>query len=323
MSGNAADNLSKERIRQLLASIGSKPMEDTDSEGTTEYNWHEPHSLARSQLDMLNGFVNKLATALADKFSGFCRSKFNATIASTTFHFASEFLKPAAEGESRDFCLPFIRDNERVCGFIGLPEKTAIVWARQLLGDSESEKDSDVTMSQLEESLLLDLTSAFLEVFSMLHAGADYRPEGAFVKDHWPLKVHETDELCRISFDVNKADSEETSNAYIMIVCEELNSVVGKAAQTSDMFSPEEISKANLDHLQVLPISITAQLGLTELTFREIASLQVNDILLLDKTVDQPVDLIVGNRIVYYGWPVKSTGKYAVSITSAAFGETS
>jgi len=108
-----------------------------------------------------------------------------------------------------------------------------------------------------------------------------------------------------------------------MIVCEELNPVVGKIAQTSGMFAPEEISKANLNHLQVLPITITAQLGLTELTFREITSLQANDVLLLDKTVDQPVDLIVGNQVVYYGWPVKSAGKYAVSITSAAFGETS
>ncbi|MBN2313799.1 MAG: FliM/FliN family flagellar motor switch protein [Sedimentisphaerales bacterium] len=323
MRDNATHNLSKKRIRQLLASIGSKPMEETDAEETAEYNWHEPQSLTGPQLDMLDGFVHKLATALADKFSSFCRSKFNATIASTTFHFASEFLKPAAESQRRDFCLPFARAHERVCGFIGLPEQTAIVWARQLLGDSESGKDSDVTLSQLEESLLWDLISSFLEVFSTLHAGADFRPEGDFVKDQWPLKVHETDELCRISFDVNKAGSEETSHAYLMILCEELNSVVGKAAQTSGMFSPEEISKANLNHLQVLPITIAAQLDLTELTFREIANLQVNDILLLDKTVDQPVDLIVGNRIVYYGWPVKSSGKYAVSITSSAFGETS
>lgn len=323
MSGSATDNLSKERIHQLLATIGSKPMEDPGTEEVAEYNWYEPRSLTRPQLDTLDGFVNKFTTDLADQFSDFCRSKYNATATSTTFHFASEFLKPETESDKHNYCLPFTRDRKQVCGFVGIPEQTAIVWARQLLGDSESEKESNVTLSQLEESLLLDLTSTFLKVFSKLHTGADFRPEGHFVKDQWPLEVNETEELCRISFDVNKADSEETSSAYIIIVCEELNPVVGKTAQTSDMFSPEDISKANLNHIQVLPITITAQLGLTELTFREIASLQANDVLLLEKTVDQPVDLIVGNQVVYYGWPVKSAGKYAVSITSAAYGETS
>ena len=323
MSGNATHNLSKERIRQLLETIGSKPMEDTDAEEATKYNWLEPQSLTRPQLDLLDGFVNKLATALADKFSSFCRSKFNATVDSTTFHFASEFINPALGSESHDYCLPFTRDRERICGFIGIPEKTAIIWARQLLGDSESEKDSNVTLSQLEESLLLDLAFAFLEIFSTLHSGVDFRPANNFLKDQWPLKVYETDELCRISFDVNESGSEEKSSAYILILCEELNSVVGKAAQTSGMFSPEEISKVNLNHLQVLPITIKAQLGSVELMLREITSLQANDILLLDKTVDQPVDLIVNNQIVYYGWPVKSAGKYAVTITSATFGETS
>jgi len=323
MSGNATHNLSKERIRQLLATVGSKPMEDTDSEEATEYNWLEPRCLTRSQLDLLDGFVNKLATALADKFFGFCRSKFDVTIASTSFHFAREFLQPASEGERHDYCLPFTRDGEHLCGCIAIPEQTALVWARQLLGDSESEKDSNATLSQLEESLLFDLTSAFLEILSTLHGGADFRPAGGFVKDQWPLKVGETEELCRIFLDVNKAGSEETSSASILVLCDELNSVVGKAAQTSAIFSPEEISKANLNHLQVLPITITAQLGSTELAFREITSLRANDILLLDKTVDQPVDLIVGNQIVNYGWPIKSAGKYAVAVTSAPLGDTS
>ena len=50
--------------------------------------------------------------------------------------------------------------------------------------------------------------------------------------------------------------------------------------------------------------------------------LQPDDILLLDKRVDQQTELIVGGRTVYYGYPAKSAGKYAVTITNtaAAFG---
>jgi flagellar motor switch protein FliM len=44
--------------------------------------------------------------------------------------------------------------------------------------------------------------------------------------------------------------------------------------------------------------------------------LQVDDILVLDKRIDEPVELIVGDRTFYYGCPAKSAGKYAVTITS-------
>ena len=105
MSGKATHNLSKERIQQLLTAIGSKPVEDTGSEKVTEYNWFEPHSLDRQQLDQLDGFVNQLATAMAAKFSDFCRTRYEVTVASTTFHFASEFLTQASENKSKNFSL--------------------------------------------------------------------------------------------------------------------------------------------------------------------------------------------------------------------------
>lgn len=319
MSGKATDNLSKERIHQLLASIGSKPVEVVDQEEATECNWNAPRYFNRPQLVKLKDFTKKIATVVAEKFSGFCRAQFDVTIGSTTFHFASEFLKAAPEEECKDYYLPFGADQESPCGFIGIPEQTAVVWARQLLGDTESGNESNVTLSQLEESLLLDLTSALIEAFSGLHANDDFRPAERFLKNEWPLQVHGTEELCRISFDFKKGGSEDGTKAYLLIACEELNAVVGRTSETSDTFSAEEISQAALNHLQAVPVTITAQLVSTELTFGEVVTLQTDDILLLDKKVDQPVDLIINGRTVYYGWPVQSAGKYAVTIESTAF----
>jgi flagellar motor switch protein FliM len=73
-----------------------------------------------------------------------------------------------------------------------------------------------------------------------------------------------------------------------------------------------------------MPVLITGQLASTMLSFEEIMDLQVNDIVLLDKRIDQPVELIVDDRTIYYGYPAKSEGNYAVKITdaTAAFGDT-
>jgi flagellar motor switch protein FliM len=321
MTGGATDNLSREKMQQLLIAVGSKPQEDAAQIEATEYNWHEPHCFSSEQLVKLDDFAERAATAVAEKLSDFCRTQFDVTVTSTTQHFADEFLNQPSDGEQKDYYLPFGSDPEHPCGLLGMPEQTALIWATQLLGDSESEKDSGRALSQLEESLLLDLTSALVEVFSGLHTTCDFHPAGSIVSGQWPLELHGTEELCKIAFDIKKADSEDGSGVHFLMPCRNLEPVVGKITQAADKFSAGEISRAVLSHLQEIPVTVTAQLASTTLTFEEMMNLQANDILLLDKKVDQPVELIVDDRSVCYGWPAKSAGSYAVTITATAFGD--
>ena len=312
--GSAAHNLSNERIYQLLAAIGSRREEDTAEKEAPAYDWRQPHYFSTQELTRLDAFTRRLAAALAEKFCGFCRSKFDVTITSTTFHFAGEACAQTSNGESKNYRLPFGADLEHACGFVGIPEETAVVWARQLLGDCESENESNRALSQLEESLLFDLASGLVEVFSAQEDHGDLRPAGGLLRGRWPLETHDTEELCKISFDVKNPDSEDASKAYFLITCEQLNSVAGKVTQAPAKSPAADISKLVLSHLQRMPVTVTAQLVSTVLAFREIVTLRVNDVVLLDKKVDEPVDLIIDGRTLYQGWPVKSGEKYAVTI---------
>lgn len=322
MSGRVTNSLSREKIQQLMTAVGSEPTEDITQVEATEYNWHEPHYFNSEQLEKLGYFTEAVAVAMAQKFSKFCRSEFNVTIASITQHFADELLNQTSDSEQKDYYLPFGTNQEQMCGLIGIPEQAALNWTRQLLGDSESEKDPGRDLSQLEESLLLDMVSALVEAFSGLDELFDFHSAERIVKGQWPLGTEGTEELCKISFDIKKADSEKSSETYFLILCSELEPVTGKAEQDSSDFSAEDVSKMILGHLQEIPVLVTGQLASTVLTFEEIMNLQTDDILLLDKRVDQPTELIVGGRTVYHGCPAKSEGKYAVTIinTAAAFG---
>jgi flagellar motor switch protein FliM len=312
-----------EKIQQLLAAVGSKAAEDTSQMEAAQYNWNEPHYFSTGQLAKLDYFAKTAATAVAEKISNFCRSEFNVTIASTTQHFADEFLNQPPDGKQKDYYLPFGTDQEHLCGLIGMPEQTAFVWAKQLLGDSESkEDDSGRVLLQLEESLLLDLTSVLVEGFSGLFTTCDFHPAGSIVKEQWPLELPGTEELFKISFNVKKSDSEDGSEVYFLIPCSILESIAGKGTQAAGELSADDISKVILEHLQEIPVLVTAQLASAALTFEEIISLQVDDIVLLDRRIDEPVELIANSRTVFCGWPVKSAGKYAVSITATAFGDT-
>jgi len=318
MSGSVTNSLSSEKIQQLLKAVGSEPMEDITQVEATEYNWYEPHYFNSEQLVKLGYFTEAVAVAMAQKFSKFCRSEFNVTVASTTQYYVHEFLSRLSDNEQRDYYMPFGTNEEQMCGLIGIHQQEALNWAIQLLGDSESDKDPDRDLSQLEESLLLDLLSALVEIFSGLDESFDVHSARSIVKGQWPLEMEGTEELCKISFNVKKTDLEKSFEIYFLILCSELGPVAGKTVGDSDGFSAEDVSKMILGHLQEIPVLITGRLASTLLPFEEIMGLQVDDILLLDKRVDQPTELIVGGRTVYYGYPAKSEGKYAVTITNKA-----
>lgn len=318
MSGRAANNLSGRRIKELLAAARLAPEKEAPDTQATDYNWHEPHYFSEAQLLKLDDFVRRIAAALAKKFTSFCRSEFDVTIDSTAQQFVEEFLKPRAEGQGRDHYLAFGTDPKRPCGVLGIPEETAVVWARQLLGDAESAKDSGKTLSQLESSLLLDLSSALVEAFSAVYGVADIHPAAHIVQGQWPLELSSIEELYKISFVVNQIGAKGGSGAYFIIVSEKLETALGKSTCSSDQISANDVSRAILNHLQTMSVPVTVRLASTMLTFEEVMNLQADDVLLLDRRVDEMVELIVDGRTVYHGWPVKSANHYAVAIAPAS-----
>jgi flagellar motor switch protein FliM len=324
MSGRVTNSMSREKIQQLIMAIGSASKDEAAQVDAAQYNWQEPHYFNKEQLVKLDYFTDAVAAEVARKFAKLCRNEFNVTISSTTQHYVDEILSHLPGSEQMDYYLPFGTGQEHMCGLVGIPEQTAVNWATQLLGDSESEKDSSRNLSQLEESLLLDLASILVDLFSGPDKSLDFHPATSIVKGQWPLELEGTEEICKITFDVKEAESEKSSEAYFLILCSELTPVTGKTARDSGEFSAEDISKFILGHLQEMPVLITGQLASAVLNFEELMNLQLDDIVLLDRRVDQPVELVVDGRTVYYGWPVKSAGKYAVTITTTAtaFGDT-
>jgi len=317
MSTAAADNLSREKIQQLLAAVGSEPTEDTTQIEATDYDWQRPHYFSSEQLKRLEDLTKEVAKEMAEKFAKFCNNEFEVTVVSTTQHFAAELLNEASEGKQNNYYLAFGSDQSppQADGLIRIPTQTAFIWATQLLGDSESEEDSGRDLSQLEESLLLDIASELVEAFSSPCQSCDFQPDESIVKKRLPLELKGTEELCKIIFQVKKTNAERRSEAYILILCNKLEPGLGKTVQAAGEFSAEDISKAILDRMQQMPVSITAQLASAVLTFEEIINLRPDDILLLNKSIDEPIELLVDGRAVCHGWPAKSAGHYAVVIT--------
>ncbi|MHC4335793.1 MAG: hypothetical protein ACYSUV_18900, partial [Planctomycetota bacterium] len=80
MNSVSTENLSKEKIQQLLASVGSEPAEHSTQIEASEYNWQEPHYFTREQLSKLDEFTKRMCKTMAAKFSTLCPGELSVTI---------------------------------------------------------------------------------------------------------------------------------------------------------------------------------------------------------------------------------------------------
>lgn len=311
MSNATVSNLGREKIQQILAAVGSQKTDDGDKVESIDYNWQEPHYFSNNQLEELERFTENVAQNCTRKFSQLYHGDFNAAIVSTTQHFASTFSD--SNDAKNDYYLTF-GTKDQAFGLFVIPCKTAIIWASQLLGDTQSTEDSDRDLSQLEQSLLSDIASAVIDALSESY-GQELLPIGEILSGQMPIELEDTKELCKIAFNVKKSDSENSTEAYFLILCDQLQSVAGEKIETSENTAAKDIPKAMFDYAQVIPVSITAQLASTVLTFEEIMSLQVDDILLLDKNVTESAELIIEGQTVFRGQLAKTDNNRAIVIT--------
>ena len=72
------------------------------------------------------------------------------------------------------------------------------------------------------------------------------------------------------------------------------------------------------DLLLEIELDATLQFGTRELPLKDVLALSLGDVLELDRNVNEPVDLVVGDRIVARGEVVVVSGNFALLVTAVA-----
>ncbi len=80
----------------------------------------------------------------------------------------------------------------------------------------------------------------------------------------------------------------------------------------------DESTVGTMALLNDIELEATLQFGSRELTLREVLELGPGDVVELDRHVTEPVDLVVGDRIVARGEVVVASGNFALRITEVA-----
>jgi len=306
-------DLSRKKLQQLVAAARAQAADDSSQIEAAEHQWHKPNCFSTSQLKKLDSFARKLARGISAEFGEFYHSDFDVTVTGISQHFAEEFRKKVSGDEQDFYFLAFSDKKNGWQGLVGIAGPTAVQWASKLLGGATAANDSTVKLSQLEESLLCDVVALIAKVLSDSNEAFDLAG-GDFIRGRLPIDLGENQELCRVGFDFKEVGSEETTQAYILASCAMLQTVAGHETRKRS-FPAERISEAMLDHIYDVPVDVTAKLASAALTFEELMNLQPGDVVLLDRKVDEPIEVLAGDKLALYGRPAKSGGKYAVVIT--------
>jgi flagellar motor switch protein FliN/FliY len=84
------------------------------------------------------------------------------------------------------------------------------------------------------------------------------------------------------------------------------------------MRAAEREAEAGMDLLYDIELEATLRFGSREMPLREVLELGPGDVVELDRHVSEPVDLVVGDRIVARGEVVVASGNFALRITEVA-----
>jgi flagellar motor switch protein FliM len=218
---------------------------------------------------------------------------------------------------------------------VAITSQTALAWVAQLLGDADAARDPNRALSSLEESLLSDLVTAVLEAFlapwralqnmgspnAKERVGEPLRPAGPCTKGQPNLQFERSEEVARIVFAVQSAEPGESAEIAFVLPCSRLAALAGKTTPAAPpKVSPQELSRALMEHLQEVPVTLQATLASTTLTFQEILDLGPGDILLLDQSIDGLAELSLDGRVAFRGRPARAQGRYAVVVVESAAG---
>jgi len=328
MSPEPTNNFSREKLQQLLRAVGSEAAPDEAQTEAVEYDWLQPHYFDSNQLKEIDDFAKRTAQTAAEKLNSLCNNAFNITVESITQQFADRLFEKTAEEQQNNYYTAFGTEQDRpekpiFCGLVGLPIETAALWAKQLLGDAETESESDTNLSQLEESLLPDFFTAIIGALCDSADSYDFSPISDVEKNQLPVELEGTEPFCKIALNIAGGDpesAEKIGEVNLIMLCNKLEPIAGENISPDTDSAPQDIQNAMLNHIGEIPVSATAQLASTTLTLEQIISLEVNDILLLDKRLDDAIELIVDGRGLFRGRPAKSAGRYAVVINELSSG---
>lgn len=286
-----------------------------------EFDWKAPSRFTPDQLARLGDFATGLAGAVSAALGDLLRTKTVLELHGVTQHYASELQ--AWQSQASVYCVA-LADGQTRCGLVALARSCAAGWVDRSLGAKTGPQEAPRELTSVEIAILLDILGTLAGAFSQAcqKAGGKKLPSVSGL-----LKAEEIEELigheaareyCKIALRASEGKGDPVLT--FVLTCDALEGVAGSAATRASPTSAEAVRKAVMAHVEQVPITVRVRLGQAQVAMGELMRLEPGDVLLLDRSCDEPAEVLVGQRVVMSGFPASCEGQYALRIAARAGG---
>ncbi len=303
-------------IQTLLKSAGDGDKVFGSETETADYDWAKPSNLIPKQIERLNAFVAEAAEGVSKALEQFLRIDITLTSADPTHHFGEKLR--AEQVETDLFSVGLVDAQGTQMGFVALAGQAVNEWMAKLLGGSQIDLTDGTELSPVEQALLMDLFSVVNQSF-WDSAPPPFRPkltlEKTITKGSFPLDPEFMGSYCRM--DLNPAEGEAKPVASLVLASDLIEAVANGNGQ-AEIRREHPDDKARLrGHAEKIMIQTTVSLGTVQVSMRDLISLQTGDVLLINRRVEEPIELQLGGETIFVGSAVQSDGQCAIQISAA------
>lgn len=313
MSSPIPYNLTQQKLRQLLASARSnRPQNDVNADAPM-YNWNQPRYFDRGQMETVAAFAKNVAATFTSALTSLGRSDCAAAAADVVQRFAGDLMAEFAA--QPQFCVAINTDKNEPCGFITASVTSACELLAKLLGDTEPHAQEQA-LSPLENSLLQDITAALVTSAgrSLKQAGGTLlRQKAEIAQGTCGLDCAADQDLCRITFNVNSQNV--TAVLHIVLLCSTVEPLVARTQTATAAAASQQFQEAILNCIAPVELPITTHFASLSLRLADILALEEGDIVVLDKAIWEPIDILLQNNPAFQAHLAADAGKYALVIT--------
>ena len=134
-------------------------------------------------------------------------------------------------------------------------------------------------------------------------------PEEQALADEWAAALSEAGDADQVDIDAMMASAAAAEPAPPRAKMEEFGSAPPRST------APVSLDGPNLDVILDIPVSISMEVGNTEITIRNLLQLNQGSVIELDRLAGEPLDVLVNGTLIAHGEVVVVNEKFGIRLT--------
>jgi flagellar motor switch protein FliM len=323
--------LSQQEIDALLnnvATTGGPPSAIEESPGQNElarkavaYDFKHPNRVSKDQMRTLESLHSNFAGHLGSALSGITRSVVDIDLLSVDQITYSEFIMSLA---SPSCTYVFTMSPLEGAGIIDFNPSVVFAFVDRMFGGIGKTLSTERELTGIEKTIMgkivsrgfKELERAWHHIIALQIKQTNFESNPQFIQIVPPGET-----VIVISLQIKMQ-----SSSGIMTICYPyltLESVIGKLSAQNWIDKNKKMMDNNefaMNIRRIVPVraQMRAILGSATISIRDLVTIKPGDVLKIDKTLNQDMDIIVGDKMKYHGKPGLAGNQLAVKITDIA-----